>query len=788
MSTASITEVIGPYHVSNKLGEGGMGVVYRAHDDRLGRDIALKVVRPTEMPDAVARARLLREAKSAAALNHPNICTVHEVGESDGQAYIAMELVEGTNLRNRLISGPLPVDETIRYAIQVADAIAHAHDRGIVHRDLKSANIVITPEGHVKILDFGLAKRWARNALDEATRSELSLSAPGSVSGTLAYMAPEQLRGDPGDPRSDVWALGIVLYEMLTGAMPYKATSGFELSSAILSEEPVPLAGKIPLPVRAVIERCVKKQPTRRYQHAGEIKAALEGLQSGIHPPLWRVRYHARRHPVACIVFAILAILVVAGALNANWLRTRVFGRMPKIESIAVLPLENLSGNAEQAYVVDGIHEALITDLSRLSGMRRVIARPTMMRYTNTRKTPAEIARELGVDAVMTGAVVQAGSRIRVSAQLQSASEQTLWADRYERDTRDILSLENDVVSAITRGIKLQLSSSDAARLAKARPVDPDAYADYLKGRFYLNKLTPEGFQKGMEFLKSAVDKDPGNALTWAGLADGYSLMAHEGTPGAIEKAKAATARALELDSTLAEVHYASALNKEFHDWDFAGAENEFQTALALNPNLAEARGQYAWFLMLQGKTKEQYEEMKRAAETDPLNPLFPAWLAQLLAGDHRYDEAVVEARKALELDPKFPTALETLGIALFEKGQRAEGIAAMEKAVSVGPQSLGRLASFYARSGRTADARKIVAQLEKANNAFADYDLAIIYTDLGDRATAMRKLRKSYDERMIFLPWTDTWMAGVAPAIKTWASEPTYQEIIKAMNLPKKG
>jgi len=350
-----IHRTLGHYQILEKIGAGGMGEVYRARDEALDRDVAIKVLPTERFRDASAQARLLREARTASQLNHPNICTIHEVGEAEGQAYIAMELVEGKPLSARLATGALPAEEVLRYGLQLAEALSHAHDRSVVHRDFKSANVILTPEGRAKVLDSGLAKRISGEELDEVTRSEASLTLPGALVGTLAYMAPEQLRGEPADARSDIWALGVVLHEMASGERPFKGQTGFELSSAILSQRPAALPGKIQVELRAVIERCLEKEPARRYQRAGEVRAALEAIQTGAVVPWEAWRYRLARRRWLAAAGAAIVLLGVAGALNFERLRTRFFGGAPQIQSLAVLPLENLSGDSAQDFLASGI-------------------------------------------------------------------------------------------------------------------------------------------------------------------------------------------------------------------------------------------------------------------------------------------------------------------------------------------------------------------------------------------------------------------------------------------------
>ncbi len=499
-----IRKSLGRYRIVEKLGAGGMGEVYRAHDEQLDRDVAIKVLPAERFRDASARARLLREARTASQLNHPNICTIHEVGEAEGQAYIAMELVEGQPLSARLTSGALPAEDVLRVGLQLADAVGHAHERDVVHRDLKSANVILTPEGRAKVLDFGLAKRLSGDELDDVTRSQASLTQAGALVGTLAYMPPEQLRGQPADARSDVWALGVVLYEMATGMRPFQGQTGFELSSAILNQRPAPLPGNVPLELRAVIERCLEKEPARRYQRGGEARAALEAIQSGSAAMPWLVlRYQLRRRRWLAATAAAMALLVVLAALNVERVRTRFAGgpSAPQIDSLAVLPLENLSGDPAQDYFADGMTEALITDLGRLTGLKRVIARGSVMRYQGTKKPLSEIARELKVDALITGAVLRAGDRVRITAQLVNPeTEEQLWTERCERDLRDVLRLQNELTTAIAGEIRVKLTPKEHARLATARPVNPEAYEAYLKGQVHFFKLTPEGLDTALEY------------------------------------------------------------------------------------------------------------------------------------------------------------------------------------------------------------------------------------------------------------------------------------------------
>jgi serine/threonine-protein kinase len=773
---------LGHYRIVEEIGAGGMGVVFRARDEQLDRDVALKVLPASSFRDPAARSRLLREARAAAALNHPHICTVYEVGEADGQMYIAMELVEGQTLSASLAGGALPPEQVLGCGVQLAGALGHAHERGVLHRDLKSANVIITGEGRAKVLDFGLAKRFSEDELGEVTRSQASLTAPGAVVGTLAYMAPEQLRGQPADARSDVWALGVVLYEMATGALPFRGQTGYELSSAILNQTPAPVPAKVPLELRTVVERCLEKEPGRRYQRASEVRAALETIRTGEVVPWAAWRYQLARRRWLALAITVVALLLVAAALNFDWLRTRL-GGAPRVESVAVLPLENLSGDTEQDYLAEGVHEALITDLAKLSGMRRVIARASVMSYRKTDKPLPQIARELGVDALITGSVLRSGDRVQIAVHLiQAATQQQLWGDRYERQLRDVLSLQNDIVAAITRAIQLRLTPQEQVRLAQARPVNPETYDAYLKGMFYLYKKTPEGFAKGLALLQRAIEKDPTDPLPYAGLALAYPIIYH-GVGGAIlprqgfPQARAAAVKALELDEGSPQAHLALGAVKLYYDWDWAGGEKEFRRALELNPNLPEAHAHYGWYLHLFGRIDEGLAEEKKAEELDPLSPVWTGWVGWMYLNLGEFDKAIGEARKALDMDPNSIDGLYVLGSAYGQKKMFAEAIATHQKLAAVNPAWKVGLAETYAAAGRKADALRLVAEMERED--YPKFGLWIfgIQTQLGNKEEAFRALEAAFAYHHEFLPWV------MQDNTFPWRSDPRWLEMRRRLN-----
>ncbi len=517
---------LGPYEIVAAIGAGGMGEVYRARDTRLGRDVAIKVLPAEFAADPERLRRFEREAKATASLSHPNILDVHDVGTFEGVPYLVEELLEGESLKERLEGGALEAGEALGVAIQIARGLAAAHEKNIVHRDLKPANIFLTGEGIVKILDFGLAKLVSRVPLGEAetlTQAPTGVTEFGRVVGTVAYMAPEQARGMAVDQRADVFSFGVVVYEMVAGKRPFVGATATDTVAAILKEEPAALPTSVPGKLAGVIERCLAKEPERRYRSGSEVLAALEAVGGEGAAPLWPALTRAvRRHPWIASANAVAALAVLALALDVGGLRGRLLGgaAASRIDALAVLPLENLSGDPEQGYLAEGMHDALVTGLGQLSGLKRVIARGSVMRFRGSNAPLREVARELKVGALITGTVLRSGDRVRITAHLvDPATEAQLWAKSYERELSDVLALENEVVAAITREIGLQLTPQETARLATARPVNPEAYEAYLKAMYHLYKKTPDGFVKGLALLQEAIDRHPTESLPFAGLA-----------------------------------------------------------------------------------------------------------------------------------------------------------------------------------------------------------------------------------------------------------------------------
>jgi len=780
-----IGRTLGHYRIVEKIGAGGMGVVYRAHDEKLARDVVLKVLPEHVVSDSAARERLLHEARTASALNHPHSCTIHEVGEADGQIFIAMEYVEGHPLSALISSEGLPAESVIRYGIQVADALEHAHQRGVVHRDLKSSNVVITPEGRAKILDFGLARHLDKE-LTAATRSRLSLAEAGSVVGTLQYMAPEVLQGKAADARSDVWSLGATLYEMAAGALPFRGETGFELTSAILRDSPRSLPASVPAGLGTVIQHCLAKTPGERYQRAGEVRAALETLQSGVHVPTAPLpTARASRRRLLGLGAGVLALVVLV-ALAWGW-RDRLFGpAAPRIQSLAVLPLENLSGNPEQEYFSDGMTEALITELSKIKALK-VISRTSVMQYKDVRKPLPEIARELGVDGVVEGSVLQVGKRVRVTAQLiHAATDKHLWADKYDRELRDILALQSEVAHAIAREIKISVAPEEGTRLAKARPVNPEAHEAYLKGRYFWNKRTEEALETSLEYFGQAIEKDPDYAAAYAGLADSYLHLAHySGVPPqeAMAKAEAATLKALEIDPQLAEAH-ASLGHLRMHEWDWSASEKEFRRAIELNPNYSIVHYWYAGLLAQLGRHPEAATEFDRALELDPLSLIINERAGASRYMARQYDLAIEQFQRTLAMDPYFVPARQSLGLAYVQKGLYDEAIQELKAAKDLpgaGARGAVFLAYAYAVSGESGRALGIMNELKRATgpSRLPSYEVAAVHAALGKKDQAFAWLEKAYRER-------DSWLVfvKVEPMFDPLHDDPRFFSFLRRMNL----
>ena len=710
----------GSYEILGPIGSGGMGEVYRARDLTLGREVALKVQRPAFAADVERRWRFENEARAASALNHPNIVTVHDIGEHEGARYIAMEYVDGRTLRELVAGGPLAPGTLLDVAKQIAEGVAKAHAAGIVHRDLKPENIMLSRDGYVKILDFGLAKPRLESPPADSERETLErfVTAEGVVAGTAAYMSPEQAKGRAVDFRSDQFSLGAILYELATGQRPFARPSWAETLAAILEQQPEPVVQRnpaVPPHLGRIIERCLSKDPQDRYDSTRDLARDIREAATVVSPAATVDR---RQRP-----------------------------------SIAVLPLKNLSRSPDQEYFVDGMTEALIADLAKIRALK-VISRTSAMRYSGSDKALPEIARELGVSAVVEGSALQVGSRIRITAQLIDALTDThLWAESYERELTDVLSLQGEVAHAIARQVKVTLTHQERARLIERRPVDPAAHDAYLRGRYQLNRPSPAELAQAIHCFETAIARDARHALAHAGLATAYNYIGWLGGIAAevFPKAKQSARKALEIDETLAEAHAALGYTATFYDWDWRTAEQALEHAIGLSPNYAEGYLYYSWYLHSQGRAEEALAAIMRAGELDPLSLLVHANLSSYYQLKRDYDGALAQTRRTLELAPDLPLGLLFSGWALWGKGQYDDAVRQFEKLVGLaGSGFKGYLAYSFAKAGQEHAALGILDELTALSRTqhVPAWQLAIVFLGLERFEEALTQLEKAFEER----------------------------------------
>jgi serine/threonine protein kinase/tetratricopeptide (TPR) repeat protein len=804
MSLAAGTR-LDSYEIVAPLGAGGMGEVYRAFDTRLNREVAIKVLPECWSRDPERLHRFELEAQAAAALNHPNIISIHHVGQHDGSPYIVTELLQGETLRERLKKGPMRLREALDEATEIAQGLGAAHDARIIHRDLKPENIFITKDGRVKILDFGLAKLGPAESTDVyGPTVTLQPTSPGHVLGTVGYMSPEQVRGQTADARTDIFAAGAVLYEMLTGTRAFQKQTAAETMSAILNEDPPAIsqvAPNLPPGLERIVSRCLSKNPEQRIQHATDLAFALEAQAASSGMAAVMEKTSAKKW--ICIAGGIAAIAVATAAFiwrkgppalpvvkSATQLDVRRWfspmPNVPAIRSLAVLPLQNLSGDPAQEYFADGMTEELITELSSISALK-VISRTSVMRYKKTDKSLPEIARELHVDGIVEGSVVRDGNEVRITAQLIYAPEdKNVWAQSFERQFQDSLTLQSEVASAIAGAVRTQIEPDEKARLQTTRPVNPEAYVSYLKGRYFWNKRTGESLKKAIEYFNEAIAKDPTYAQSYAGLADSYSLLSEAG-PAVLRpqemypKAKAAAIKALQLDNSLAEAHTSLAFCLGFFEWQWDAAEQEYRKALALNPGYATAHQWYAMHLSSLARYDESIAEMKKAESLDPLSLIISAGLADVLFGARRYDESIQQSRKAIDIDANFAIAHYELGQGLAQKGMYNEAIAELRRANELSggdPTCIAVLAYAYAASGRNDEAVRLLNELPKHRFSYAAHE-ALVYSALHDKQQAISALENAYQEHFDVLLLR-------SPAFDPLRSEPEFRNLMQRIGLPQ--
>ena len=785
---------LGRYRVLEKIGRGGMGEVFLAEDTSLHRRVALKFLPPEMQQDEEAHKRFIREARSAAALDHPYICHINEIAESEGRDFIVMEYIDGQTLRAKIGKGPVALEETMRIGVEVAEALEAAHGKGIVHRDIKPENIMLTRTGHAKVMDFGLAKQMVSPEKEDLGGPTMTLlTSEGTTVGTLAYMSPEQLRGLPADARSDIWSLGVTLYEMASGVRPFQGQSGFEVSSDILNRAPMPLPPEVPAELGAVIGRCLEKDHEKRYQKAQELRNALEAIRAGTASmwAAWRYRFARRRWLVPAGTVIVVAALLFG--LNVGGLRIRLTGgagAAAKPFKLAVLPFENLTGDPEQEYLSDGLTQDMISELGRLQPARMsVIGRASVMRYKKSETPLEQIGRELGVGYILGGSCRRETVRVRISVELIDARNQTtLWTETYERDLSGILALQSEVARKVAGALAFKLLPATEARLAKARTVDPEAYEAYLKGVKNRDAMTKAGFDEAERYFNLAIERDPEYAAPWAGLAGLWvsrlQLNMAPREEGLI-KAKSAALKALALDDGEIEARRVLAGILTWLDWDWPAAERAWDRLFEIDPNNAMALPGYSHFLVVTGRKDEAIAKIERAVELDPYNIRSQSFHAVVLMHARRFNEAIAMTRKVLSVQPKNEVARSALMDSLFMKEMHDELLTMERERWGKDPDLANALEHGFAEAGFT-EAEKRLADVLAARygrpGSVTGYTLANYYARAGEKGRVIEWLEKAYLEHNNNLPYMRT------PVFDLVRDDPRFQDLLRRMNLPAAG